>query len=131
MNYSCTARDCPHVQYIRNLLETTETCRAEEVSPECGWSRYLPYLKKSARYIVAGLEIVICFWFLMTKAALQIWLRVLDSKSYYWLGFLVCASALISSLPGVRGSMSLEDGLSAVHGTMTKHCSCMALIAIR
>ncbi|XP_058463232.1 uncharacterized protein LOC131437725 [Malaya genurostris] len=131
MNCSCTAQKCPHLEYIRALLETTDTCQAEELTPECGRSFYWQRLRKIVCYAVTALEIVIYFWLTMTKAALLFWLRLLDSNSYYWVGFLVFASALISSLPGVRGSMSLEVGPSAVDGTVAEKSLSTALIVIR
>ncbi|XP_055536851.1 uncharacterized protein LOC129725276 [Wyeomyia smithii] len=104
MNCSCSARDCPHVQYIRRLLEGTELDQhdTEEAIAPTGWKYYLPHAKKVASYVVMVLQIAFYFWFSMTKAALQMWLAVLNSNSFFWLGFLAFTSALICSLPQVH-----------------------------
>ncbi|XP_055628023.1 uncharacterized protein LOC129769659 [Toxorhynchites rutilus septentrionalis] len=123
MNCSCSADPCPHVQYIRSLLETTEKdrLRAEE-SKRTGWMRASEYFGKAVTQIGSFLKIAFFLWVAMTKAALKLWLYVLNSDSYLWLCYLIFALAIICSLPGVR-SMSMstmrpEEGGSSVGNSL-------------
>ncbi|XP_062550820.1 uncharacterized protein LOC134215708 [Armigeres subalbatus] len=102
MNCSCSSSPCPHVQYVRKLLETTD--KEDHATPPSSMQKTFPQIKKVAGYIAATVKEIFLIWIAITKILLKLWLNILDSNSYLWLAFLVFAIGLICSLPGVRGA---------------------------
>ncbi|XP_055601909.1 uncharacterized protein LOC129750837 [Uranotaenia lowii] len=101
MNCSCTADRCPHVQYIRALLETTEKDQIY-AARQPGCKTCSQHLKTVGSYLWSVIKILFTFWLLFTRTALLLWLRILDSNKYFWIGFLFFALALLASMPGVN-----------------------------
>ncbi|XP_021696302.1 uncharacterized protein LOC110675484 [Aedes aegypti] len=101
MNCSCSSSQCPHVQYVRKLLETTE--KDHQAPPPTLMQKSLPQIQNAAWYIASAIKEIFFIWIAITKIVLRLWLNLLDSNSYLWLAFLMFAFGLICSLPGIRG----------------------------
>ncbi|XP_062704807.1 uncharacterized protein LOC134287156 [Aedes albopictus] len=103
MNCSCSSSQCPHVQYVRKLLETTEK-DDQSATPQTTVQKALPQLQKAAWYVATAIKEIFFVWIAITKIVLRLWLNLLESNSYVWLAFLMFAFGLICSLPGVRAT---------------------------
>lgn len=84
MNCSCSSNRCPHIQYVRTLLETTdkEQLREQEAGPSSCWEKSVPYLQNAASHIVSAIKVIFYIWLALTKVILKLWLSILESNRY-------------------------------------------------
>ncbi|XP_039447909.1 uncharacterized protein LOC120427122 [Culex pipiens pallens] len=107
MNCSCSADQCPHIRYVRSLLEMSEKDQlgaVQEPPPLTGWPKFRQRMICFGYFMLATLRILYQLWLELTKFSLELWLRVINSNRSFLLGFVVFGIAVICSLPGVRGS---------------------------
>ncbi|XP_058120669.1 uncharacterized protein LOC131282298 [Anopheles ziemanni] len=116
MNCSCASERCPHLQYLRTLLETT----AKDQVPSCAvsrhtstsenvtlWQRWKPYVERTIKLAGCVIETVMLLWVALTRGALQLWLGLLDADRSAVALFLFFALSVISSvLRGTTGPVS-------------------------
>ncbi|KFB51113.1 AGAP006706-PA-like protein [Anopheles sinensis] len=91
MNCSCASERCPHLQYLRTLLETSgkdqvpscavsrQTSTSENVAL---WQRWKPYVERTIQLSGLVIETVMLLWVAVTRGALQLWLKLLDADRY-------------------------------------------------
>uniref|UniRef100_A0A1Q3FV29 Putative membrane protein n=1 Tax=Culex tarsalis TaxID=7177 RepID=A0A1Q3FV29_CULTA len=107
MNCSCSADQCPHIRYVRSLLEMSEKDQlgaVQEAPPPTGWAKFRQRMTYLGCFLLAAMRILYQLWLELTKFSLELWLRVINSNRSFMLGFVVFGVAVICSLPGVRGS---------------------------
>lgn len=80
MNCSCSSNQCPHIKYVRTLLETTDKDQLREKEASC--QKSVPYLQKVVCHIVTGIKVLFYIWLTLAKVSLQLWLHVLESNRY-------------------------------------------------
>lgn len=79
MNCSCSSSQCPHVQYVRKLLETTEK-DDQSTTPQTTMQKALPQLQKAAWYVATAIKEIFFVWIAITKIVLRLWLNLLESN---------------------------------------------------
>uniref|UniRef100_A0A182KA37 Uncharacterized protein n=1 Tax=Anopheles christyi TaxID=43041 RepID=A0A182KA37_9DIPT len=87
MNCSCAAERCPHLQYLRALLENShkeqipyasrQTSTSENASI---WQRWKPCVMQVIKLSGCTLETVMLLWVALMRTCLQIWLKLLDAN---------------------------------------------------
>ncbi|XP_052898301.1 uncharacterized protein LOC128305056 [Anopheles moucheti] len=114
MNCSCAAERCPHLLYLRTLLETSQkeqipyASRQTSTSENVGvWQRWRPLVMRTIRLSGCVLETVMLLWVTITRFCLQLWLQLLDANRSALVLFLFFTVSLICSiLGGVHGAVS-------------------------
>lgn len=84
MNCSCSSNRCPHINYVRTLLETTDKdqLREKETPPSSRWRKSVPHVQKAVCHIASTIKVLFYIWLALTKVILQLWLNVLESNRY-------------------------------------------------
>uniref|UniRef100_A0A182R2G8 Uncharacterized protein n=1 Tax=Anopheles funestus TaxID=62324 RepID=A0A182R2G8_ANOFN len=114
MNCSCAAERCPHLQYLRTLLEnsckeqipyaTRHTSTSENVGI---WQQWKPFVMRTIKLSGCVLETVMLLWVTITRFCLQLWLRLLNANPSALVLFLFFTVSLICSiLGGVHDAVS-------------------------
>uniref|UniRef100_A0A182N7Q0 Uncharacterized protein n=1 Tax=Anopheles dirus TaxID=7168 RepID=A0A182N7Q0_9DIPT len=114
MNCSCAAERCPHLQYLRTLLENSRKeqipCASRQTSTSENvdlWQRWKPFVIQTTKLCGCVLETLLVLWVAITRVCLQMWLRLLDANRSAVMMFLLFALSLICSILGsVRDSVS-------------------------
>ncbi|XP_040158253.1 uncharacterized protein LOC120897424 [Anopheles arabiensis] len=107
MNCSCAAERCPHLQYLRTLLENSTTEQIPYASRQTStsenatvWQRWKPCVMQTIKLSGCVLETVMLLWVTLTRICLQIWLKLLDANRSALALFLFFTVSLICSILG-------------------------------
>uniref|UniRef100_A0A182R0Z7 Uncharacterized protein n=1 Tax=Anopheles farauti TaxID=69004 RepID=A0A182R0Z7_9DIPT len=114
MNCSCAAERCPHLQYLRELLESSNKeqipCanRNDSTSENVDlWQRWKPFVMQTIKLSGCALETLLMLWVAITRVCLRMWLKLLDANRPAVMMFLLFTLSLICSiLSSVRNSVS-------------------------
>uniref|UniRef100_A0A182WIC0 Uncharacterized protein n=1 Tax=Anopheles minimus TaxID=112268 RepID=A0A182WIC0_9DIPT len=114
MNCSCAAERCPHLQYLRTLLENSHkeqipyANRQTSTSENVGvWQQWKPFVMRTIKLSGCVLETVMLLWVAITRVCLRMWLQLLDANRSALVLFLFFTVALICSiLGGVHDAVS-------------------------
>uniref|UniRef100_A0A182M6H6 Uncharacterized protein n=1 Tax=Anopheles culicifacies TaxID=139723 RepID=A0A182M6H6_9DIPT len=114
MNCSCATERCPHLQYLRTLLENSQkeqipyASRQTSTSENVGvWQQWKPFVMRAIKLSGCVLESVMLLWVAITRVCLRMWLQLLDANRSALVLFLFFTISLICSiLGGGHGTMS-------------------------
>uniref|UniRef100_A0A182YNJ5 Uncharacterized protein n=1 Tax=Anopheles stephensi TaxID=30069 RepID=A0A182YNJ5_ANOST len=114
MNCSCAADRCPHLQYLRTLLENSHKEQIPYASRQTStsenatlWQRWKPCVMQTIKLSGCVIETVMLLWVTITRLCLRMWLQLLDANRSALVLFLFFSVSLICSiLSGMHAPVS-------------------------
>ncbi|XP_053674691.1 uncharacterized protein LOC128724999 [Anopheles nili] len=105
MNCSCAAERCPHLQYLRTLLENScreqIPCASRQTSTSENlnlWQRWKPLVMQMLKLSGCFLETLMLVWVAVTRVCLRLWLQLLDTNRSALALFLFFTLSVICSI---------------------------------